>query len=1120
MSVSDEPQRVFLTRHAQAEHNVSSNWSLHDPPLTQLGEQQAKTLYERYPELCEEGGVDLIISSPLRRTLQTTILAYGKTGAPVLIMPELQETQNKPCDTGSDVDEFPQFDFSRVPADWNSKKGFWADDEESLLRRAAKLVSERPEKRIAIVTHGGFLGRLVPGFIGFQNTETREVHYEGDVWKPTTLVDKMKQKVEGPADAAVEMQLKDVLTDDVSVRARDPLLSASLVVVNYCIGTNLSIREGLTSSKEREDFRLTFHFSVWGSTMEGRLLLFLLLSLCSSLSVADDCFFLDRNCTVPTETLPNVNSTVIFQSLLGTTLVVESLVVTNIVIRESFLIWEESNVSAVRLTLESSIFKLKNSTLSVQDLLSTDLDGVHYSQLELSDSIISSNTTALPSVRMDFTGTHNVFNSTSTHIASGKVYISSPLLIWNGHLNVSLSELEFGKSGCTIDTQSEGTSWTIGRSYMQHAKVIFSLPITLEDTETSDTLEASHPSEIFFNRYARIQSCKMNKIHWCRSCYIHQSLLSNLPNNSMLHLSGAIYLTTSQPDGGHLIIQDSIIEGSADLIINSTGRFDLDRVTLIASNISSDSIVPEIAVASWNINSLHISNSVINGTWSLTSPSGNLNNINGSSLLDLKGRWGLSEVQGRQINLSDYVLNDDNITIAVDRLIIGRLTIASTSNFIQLRNTTSYTINEIYLQSASPYTLTPVMSGIPNLSDHLISDSVCSRSLEDSSVSVHHNTTALYVTYVPPTPDVTFGYSDGISTRLRLGSDVSSSCTDQHLANHDLVVQEADGQERIVDSSCYGGDETLDGQRYDRYKFDALADENGCTEKIVKVYLVQRGGIVKSAARQVQVWPGDIVASSYYPWGNYNEPGFCMTAEGLNGILIQWNVSSVQRPCGYRAENFIFGKDSVSVDRGEFLHHSAPINTSSCLTTAQPVPTTLSIFYSKNGNSLQQNSYAPVHPQDSFFSKIIPVEPFITPDDFDLAYDSTDKHTLIGQWTAKTAKQVECDCGQYKVIVRLHEMDIDTWSTHVVSNEDKVAIPSGRYVMYVTGACSPDFGGSVGGYGRTVSRHIVLQASVDEWHWYTVAAIMIGVLSVFIIISVLAILWKRRRDRAKYLPIQ
>lgn len=37
------------------------------------------------------------------------------------------------------------------------------------------MIKARPEKRIAVVTHGGFLSRLVDGFYGFENTETREV---------------------------------------------------------------------------------------------------------------------------------------------------------------------------------------------------------------------------------------------------------------------------------------------------------------------------------------------------------------------------------------------------------------------------------------------------------------------------------------------------------------------------------------------------------------------------------------------------------------------------------------------------------------------------------------------------------------------------------------------------------------------------------------------------------------------------------------------------------------------------------------------------------------------------------------------------------------------------------
>ena len=123
--------RLILTRHAQAEHNVTWDGSIHDPPLTALGKKQAGSLAAKLHGLQEE--VDLVVTSPLLRTLQTTRLAWApavkRLGiGNVVCLPEAQECMDNPCDTGSsrekleDLQELAGFDFSRLTPDWTSKK--------------------------------------------------------------------------------------------------------------------------------------------------------------------------------------------------------------------------------------------------------------------------------------------------------------------------------------------------------------------------------------------------------------------------------------------------------------------------------------------------------------------------------------------------------------------------------------------------------------------------------------------------------------------------------------------------------------------------------------------------------------------------------------------------------------------------------------------------------------------------------------------------------------------------------------------------------------------------------------------------------------------------------------
>jgi len=79
------PPTLVLIRHAQAEHNATNDWSIHDPPLTQLGEQQSRELQESLKQSDIGNQVELIVVSAQRRTLQTATIGLDwliKKGVP------------------------------------------------------------------------------------------------------------------------------------------------------------------------------------------------------------------------------------------------------------------------------------------------------------------------------------------------------------------------------------------------------------------------------------------------------------------------------------------------------------------------------------------------------------------------------------------------------------------------------------------------------------------------------------------------------------------------------------------------------------------------------------------------------------------------------------------------------------------------------------------------------------------------------------------------------------------------------------------------------------------------------------------------------------------------------
>ncbi|KKZ66916.1 hypothetical protein EMCG_07412 [[Emmonsia] crescens] len=176
------PPVIHCVRHAQGYHNLShANHILPDPLLTPHGESQCRGLNAEFPHHSQ---IDLVVSSPLRRTLYTALLSFEdqieSKGLTIIALPEIQETSDVPCDIGSDLTLLEKeveekglpVDLGLVGEDWNSKQGKWAPTVEAIAdraREARRWLKARPEKEIVIVSHGGFL------------------HYFTEDWQDSTL---------------------------------------------------------------------------------------------------------------------------------------------------------------------------------------------------------------------------------------------------------------------------------------------------------------------------------------------------------------------------------------------------------------------------------------------------------------------------------------------------------------------------------------------------------------------------------------------------------------------------------------------------------------------------------------------------------------------------------------------------------------------------------------------------------------------------------------------------------------------------------------------------------------------------------------------------------------------
>ncbi|XP_039014751.1 phosphoglycerate mutase-like protein 1 isoform X2 [Hibiscus syriacus] len=200
---------IHLVRHAQGIHNVDGdkNYKAYmspeyfDAQITPLGWKQVDNLRKHVHESGLTKRIDLVIASPLLRTLQTAVGVFGGEGytdrmdvvplmvenagnsgraaisslnCPPIIAVELcrEHLGVHPCDKRRNISDyqflFPAVDFSLIESDDDT---WWKADiretKEELAARGLKFLNwlwTRKEKEMAIITHSGFLFHTLSTF--------------------------------------------------------------------------------------------------------------------------------------------------------------------------------------------------------------------------------------------------------------------------------------------------------------------------------------------------------------------------------------------------------------------------------------------------------------------------------------------------------------------------------------------------------------------------------------------------------------------------------------------------------------------------------------------------------------------------------------------------------------------------------------------------------------------------------------------------------------------------------------------------------------------------------------------------------------------------------------------
>lgn len=166
--------RLYLIRHGQSGGNVAREEGRiveYDPPLTPVGEEQARRLGERMASY----GVDAVYSSPLQRAYRTGLAIAERTGHEITVLDDLQEI-NEPLKeeprTPQALPDGVTYEMLKARFEQDPTWDTLAGGESSANFRARisgaieRIVAENPGKRVAITCHGGVIQTYVAIVLG------------------------------------------------------------------------------------------------------------------------------------------------------------------------------------------------------------------------------------------------------------------------------------------------------------------------------------------------------------------------------------------------------------------------------------------------------------------------------------------------------------------------------------------------------------------------------------------------------------------------------------------------------------------------------------------------------------------------------------------------------------------------------------------------------------------------------------------------------------------------------------------------------------------------------------------------------------------------------------------
>ena len=204
VDVSAGTKRVLFVRHAEGVHNATENWDIPDPELTEKGAGQAQELRAALAAQGVFQELELIVVSPLRRTLRTALLAFP-AGIPRFVTALHRERWSGRCDEGSSAPALCAAlpDVATWPGLDTLGERWWASAPEDFPARALafrRWLVARPESTLAVVGHGAFSKELLG----------RDVNKTEAVWVEVSGPDGAISILPGPSVHAGSTRMADM----------------------------------------------------------------------------------------------------------------------------------------------------------------------------------------------------------------------------------------------------------------------------------------------------------------------------------------------------------------------------------------------------------------------------------------------------------------------------------------------------------------------------------------------------------------------------------------------------------------------------------------------------------------------------------------------------------------------------------------------------------------------------------------------------------------------------------------------------------------------------------------------------------------------------------------------